>query len=85
MHIYSKMIPRVVVYTRKTNVRDMFRDHFNEDIVQTLLYEENFAVVSFVQSQSSVIDAFVKSIEDGGKIIVFENSTYVITPQHLDL
>ena len=79
------MIPSVVVYTRKTNVRDMFKDHFKQDIVHTLSYEENFAVVSFVQSQSSVTDAFVKSIEEGGKIIVFENSTYVITPQHLDL
>ena len=80
------MIPSVVVYTRKTNVREMLEDHFKRDVVQTISYEENFAVVSFTKVESSgVVDAFVKSIEEGGKIIVFENSTYVITPQHLDI
>jgi len=80
------MISSVVVYTRKTNVREMLEDHFKRDVVQTISYEENFAVVSFVKVESSgVVDAFVKSIKEGGKIIVFENSTYVITPQHLDI
>lgn len=80
------MISSVVVYTRKTNVREMLEDHFKHDVVKEISYEENFAVVSFKYIQSSeVVDAFVKSIEEGGKIIVFENSTYVITPQHLDI
>jgi hypothetical protein len=80
------MIPSVVVYTRKTNVREMLEDHFKYDVVKEISYEENFAVVSFKDIQSSaVVDAFVNSLKEGGKIIVFENSTYVITPQHLDI
>jgi hypothetical protein len=80
------MIPSVVVYTRKTNVREMLEDHFKYDVVKSISYEENFAVVSFKDIQSSaVVDDFVNSLKEGGKIIVFENSTYVITPQHLDI
>lgn len=77
-------IPSVIVTTNMTNVKEMFEDYFKQDIVNTISYEENFAVVSFVEAESELIELFSKNI-GGGQVILYKNKKYVITPQYLDI
>ncbi len=78
-------IPSVIVATSMTNVREMFEDYFKQDIVHSISYEENFAIVSFIDTKStSLIDTFSNNI-GGGQVLIYENVKYVITPQYIDI
>jgi hypothetical protein len=77
-------IPPVIVHTYMTDIKDMFRECFEQDIVHTVSHEEGFTVVTFVDTPSTpIIEAFLKNI--AGQVIWFNGLKYVITPQHLDV